>query len=194
MLRFANETPLIMCSFLHRNRPMIDLPIDVWKRTFFTRLGFQTIASIAVVGACTFPASAQQSALQGRIPVLVVLLDTLPVRGSKALIAHRENGSPKDAILLTRESATARQLSAAVFTLLVLHEASPDTPVPDGVVNVKLRQGPTPWIETEERRAEAIVRRLHGSTPQNVPGYGIVHSAKISVSSRAIAAKLRPIN
>jgi hypothetical protein len=125
--------------------------------------------------------------------VRIVLLDTLPVRGAGAIIQRRVSGSPKDIILLTAETATARQLSAAVLTLVTLYSIDGSEPSHDALVKVNSRQGPIAWIDTEERRAEAIVRRLRRLRPTPVQGYGQVRTLVFTVPVNAMEGKLRPV-
>jgi hypothetical protein len=86
---------------------------------------------------------------------------------------------PNDVILLTPETATARQLSAAVFTLMIIRGRAGETPDRDATLRVSMTEGPKAWIETEERRAEAVVRRLRASNPRYVPGYGMVRATTL---------------
>lgn len=141
---------------------------------------------------CATAAPGQETGPSGRIPVRVILLEALPTTGVGAVIQRRVNGSPHDIILLTAETATARQLSAAVLTLLTLQSVDGITPSTDALVKVNSRQGPTAWIETEERRAEAIVRRLRRRPPTPVQGYGLVRTLVITVPSHAMDGRLRP--
>ncbi|MHB1072316.1 MAG: hypothetical protein ACYC3Q_05765 [Gemmatimonadaceae bacterium] len=99
-------------------------------------------------------------------------------------------GVTRDVIVLTPASATARQLSAAVFTLLATHEAVGEVPDRPGRINVPMKEGPKAWIETEERRAEGLARKLRSARPRYVPGYGIVRSVRITVPAGALAGHL----
>ncbi len=52
-------------------------------------------------------------------------------------------------------------------------------------------EGPTAWIETEERRAEAMVRRLRRANARYVPGFGFVPAVRLTVPARALQGRLR---
>jgi glycine/D-amino acid oxidase-like deaminating enzyme len=123
--------------------------------------------------------------------VLVLLVDSLPVSNARAVIVRRSSQPVKDYILLTRRTATARQLSAAVFTLLALHATAGTVPDRNAVVRVQAADGPAAWIETEERRAEVMVRRLRRANAQYVPGFGFVPAVRLTVPARALQDRLR---
>src|SRR5690349_167735 len=82
----------------------------------FTKKRFLMLAGFLLT--CASSIGAQGPAPAGRTAIRVILVDSLPVRGARAVISRQGQFSPKDAILLTPETATARQLSAAVFTFL----------------------------------------------------------------------------
>jgi hypothetical protein len=137
------------------------------------------------------PAAAAHQ-VQHRVPVLVVMVDKLPVPGARAVIERRVRGAPNDVILLTPETATARQLSAAVLTLLAARATAGERPSQAATVRVNMTEGPQAWIETEERRAEGIVRRLRRSNPRYVPGYGFVRATMVSLPAGALNGRLHP--
>lgn len=149
-------------------------------------------AGLLIAGVIlTSVARAQEAERQARISVMVVLVDSLPVSGTGAIIQRRAQIAPHDVILLTPRSATARQLSAAVFTLLTVHAITGNEPAENAFVSVNSREGPYAWIETEERRAEGIVRQLRRKTPAYVPGYGFVRSVRLTVPAQAFSQRLR---
>lgn len=110
---------------------------------------------------------------------------------ARAVIVRRPSSPVKDYILLTRRSATARQLSAAVFTLLTVHATAGIAPNRDAVVRVPATEGPAAWIETEERRAEAMVRRLYRAKARYVPGFGFVPAVRLTVPAQAMQGRLK---
>lgn len=153
--------------------------------------------AVLVLGAAAFalslaaPLCAQGGARQ-RVPLLVVLVDSLPVRGARAVIERRPSGPVKDFILLTPTTATARQLSAAVFTLLNIHAVAGTVPSRNAIVRVQAAEGPDAWIETEERRAEAVVRRLRRAKAQYVPGFGVVPAVRLTVPVHTVQGQPKP--
>jgi len=64
-------------------------------------------------------------------------------------------------------------------------------PKRNAVVRVQAAKGPATWIETEERRAEAVVRRLRRANPQYVPGFGFVSAVRLTVPARAMQGRLK---
>jgi hypothetical protein len=131
-----------------------------------------------------------QAATQLRIPVLVAVIDSLPQKASGALIVRRASMSPSDIILLTPQSSTARQLSAAVFTLVTAQAVLGSKPEKNAFLKVDSRTGPSAWIETEERRAENILRKLRRKAPAYVAGYGFVRSVVITVPDQVMRGRL----
>jgi hypothetical protein len=139
---------------------------------------------------CVVPvsfASAQQS---GRYPVTVAIVDALPDSKAGAFILRQAGNTPADFILMTRESATARQLSAAVFTLLAVREVDGLIASRNATIRVPNREGPAAWIETEERRAEGVVRRLRNLPEHDVPGLGRARALRLALPVNALQGKL----
>ena len=89
-------------------------------------------------------------------------------------------------ILLTPATATARQLSAAVFTLLVVRAKQGETPSRDNLARVVMTEGPKAWIDTEDRHAERVVRRLRRANPQYVAGFGLVPATTLYLPVNAV--------
>lgn len=154
-------------------------------------LGQLSLCSLAFALTLATPCGAQQPAAPARVPVLVLLVDSLPVPDARAVILRQSSSPVKDYILLTRRTATARQLSAAVFTLLTVHATAGTVPNRDAVVRVHAAEGPAAWIETEERRAEVLVRRLRRNNAQYVPGFGFVPAVRLTVPAGALQGRLR---
>jgi hypothetical protein len=154
-------------------------------------LGQLSLCALALAVLLATPGGAQQAAGPARVPVFVLLVDSLPVPDARAVIVRQSSGPVNDYILLTRRTATARQLSAAVFTLLTVHATGGTVPNRSAVVRVRAAEGPAAWIETEERRAEAMVRRLHRASPRYVPGFGFVPAVRLTVPARAMQGRLR---
>jgi hypothetical protein len=151
-------------------------------------------ATIALVMGFTLTtlAGAQQASHVARVPVLVLLVDSLPVPDARAVIVRQSSPPRRDYILLTRNTATARQLSAAVFTLVTVHATAGTVPDRDALIRVQAAEGPTMWIETEERRAESIVRRLQRTNARHVPGFGFVPAVRLTVPAQAMQGRLQP--
>jgi hypothetical protein len=126
-----------------------------------------------------------------RTPVVVALVGALPDGYSGAVVLRRPT-APSNVILMTLETATARQLSAAVLTLATLVELQGAHPSEHAAVKVIARQGPAAWIETEERRAESLVRRLKRSQVQYLPGLGIVQHVEFTMSTVFLRSRLTP--
>ncbi len=154
-------------------------------------LGRLSLCALAFAAMLAAPLGAQQTAAHARVPVLVLLVDSLPVPDARAVIVRQSSSPVKDYILLTRRTATARQLSAAVFTLLTVHATAGTVPDRDGVVRVHAAEGPAAWIETEERRAEVLVRRLRRTHAQYVHGFGFVPAVRLTVPAQALHGRLR---
>lgn len=144
-------------------------------------------AIVGVVGLVAVPPAESQSAENGsaaerqRVRVTVALVDELPDTSVGAVIVRRANAPARDIILMTRNSASARQLSAALAALLVTWEAQGRTPTQDGMVRVSARRGPAAWFNSEERRAEAVVRRLRQVSPRQVEMLGRVQAVEMRV-------------
>jgi hypothetical protein len=158
----------------------------LWNQLFnaaSTRAGLRVASLsllIALLGSLIDTQEGNAQPVQrARVPALVVLVDTLPDPVARAMIMRRAHDFPMDMILLTPATATARQLSAAVFTLLVVRAKQGETPSRDNLVRVVMTEGPEAWIDTEERRAEAVVRRLRRANPQYVAGFGLVPSTTL---------------
>lgn len=118
----------------------------------------------------------------GRVRVTVALVEVLPDTTVGAVIVRRATGSSKgDLILMTRNSASARQLSAAMATLQMTWELDGQIPTRDATVRVTARRGPAAWHDTEERRAESVVRRLRREKPAYVQSLGVVQSVEMRV-------------
>lgn len=150
-----------------------------------------SLCALALAISLATPSRAQQAAMPARVPVLVLLVDSLPVLNARAAIVRQSSPPVKDYILLTRRTATARQLSAAVFTLLTVHATAGTVPNRDAVVRVQAAEGPAAWIDTEERRAEAMVRRLRRANARYVPGFGFVPAVRLTVPARAMQGRLK---
>jgi len=150
-----------------------------------------SLCAVAFAVMLAMPCGAQQPAARERVPVLVLLVDSLPVLDARAVIVRKSSLAVKDYILLTRGTATARQLSAAVFTLLTVHTTAGTVPNRDAIVRVHGAEGPAAWIETEERRAELLVRRLRRSNAHYVPGFGFVPAVRLTVPAGALQGQLR---
>lgn len=188
----VNQSRKLLSSTFFGGR---DMPCRPRGRSWVVndQLLFRSAALVLLFLLSAGAAAGQAARRSARIPVRVVLLDALPVSGAGAVIQRRVSGSPTDIILLTAETATARQLSAAVLTLITLHGVDGSTPSRDALVKVNSRQGPTAWIETEERRAEAMVRRLRRLRPTHVQGYGQVRTLVFTVPAKAMDGRLRPV-
>lgn len=165
----------------------------VYTRPFSRRvpaLGHFVMVALGLLGMPTKQLSGQ--AVHRRTPVLVVMLDSLPEAGARAMIERHARGDHREVVLLSTQGSTARQLSAAIFTLLTARAATGDSVTRDMRVRVPFTEGPRAWIETTERHAERVIRRLHSAPLHYEPAYGFVRTARITVPSDALAGRLRP--
>jgi hypothetical protein len=132
--------------------------------------------------AAGLPALAQTSRRPGqvaRVPVALVLVDSLAQPGVPYVVQRRPNASPHDVILL-RSDATAAQLSEAINSLLMVREARGDIPTtagtlrihPHGNAAVALQRRPIPW-------AQRVFHDLHRVKAAPVAGVGNVQSVVI---------------
>jgi hypothetical protein len=145
---------------------------------------------LSIIGSTAIASRVQAQASQGRTPVLIVVADSIP-GGGRALIERYASGARREVILLSFEGSTARQLSAAVFTLVTARAATGTTVSQDQKIRVSSTAGPTAWIETEERTAERVVRRLHRARPHFEPGYGLVRTTDITIPTDALMGRLQ---
>jgi hypothetical protein len=132
--------------------------------------------------AAGLPAPAQTSPRPGqvvRVPVALVLVDSLAQPGVPYVVQRRPNALPHDVILL-RPDATAAQLSEAINSLLMVREARGDFPTAAGTLRVHphgnaaaaRQRRPFPW-------AQRVFHDLHHAKAAPVAGVGKVQSVVI---------------
>jgi hypothetical protein len=107
-----------------------------------------------------------------RVAVTVALVDRLP---DSVSILRRKNVEPLDVILL-HTSADARQLSSAVYDLLMVRQVGGDTAETPGRMRVRANQRGTrpvlPW-------AERVMAHLRRAEPRAIRGVGTVRAVQI---------------
>jgi hypothetical protein len=144
------------------------------------------VSALLAALAGSFPALAQSSRKPGqvaRVPVALVLVDSLAQPGVPYVVQRRPNALPHDVILL-RSDVTAAQLSEAMNSLLVVREATGDFPTtagtlrvhPHGTAAAALHRRPFPW-------AERVFHDLHRAKAAPVAGVGNVRSVVIYLPS-----------
>ena len=129
--------------------------------------------------------------IPSRVAVTIALVSRLPDPNAGAVILRRVNQSPNDIILMTPTSASAPQLSAAVFTLMTVREAMGNTPTENSTIRVPMREGPVMWKRTVEVSADRIVRRLRGVAPSSVPSVGMAPAVDVYLPEHALRGKLK---
>jgi hypothetical protein len=140
------------------------------------------VPALLLALAAGLPALAQRSlkaAQVTRVPVALMLVDSLAQPGVPYVLQRRPNASPRDVILL-RSDANAAQLSEAINSLLMVREAKGDFPTtagtlrihPHGNAALALQRRPFPW-------AQRVFRDLHRAKPGPVAGVGNVPSVVI---------------
>ena len=157
------------------------------------------ILAAAFVAALASPVEGQvaqarsgESASRARVPVTIALVDELPAPGVGAVIVRNATQPPRgDIILMTPNSASARQLSAALATLLITWEADGRSPHRDATIKVVNRRGPAAWFDTEERRAESVVRRLRRAPARRVGPLGQVPAVSVQVKPIPLTRRAR---
>jgi hypothetical protein len=143
--------------------------IQIADRAFRTAL--LSVTLIAALGArAGAQVAAETSAARRRLPVTIALVDSLPDSTVGAVILRRGNQS--DAILMTRNSANARQLSAALATLISAWHFTGKNANRDATIRVESRDGPAAWENTELVRAEQAIRNLRRRPVRHLPGIG----------------------
>lgn len=122
------------------------------------------------------------------------MVDSFPEHSRAGAVVQRL-ASPiigaSEVILMTNESATAHQLSAAMFNLLTLYAGDSTATARAFRMPVSQREGPRGWIEREERVAERVVRRLRRKQAEYLPGYGFVRMVRLAVARDALQGRLR---
>jgi hypothetical protein len=105
-----------------------------------------------------------------RVPVTVVLVDSLPGSGVEALILRRPSVQPHDVILLRSASADGTALATAALQLLLIRDRAGD--VPTSASTFRIREGSRGGraLEREIGSATRIVDRLRTKQPRTVPG------------------------
>jgi hypothetical protein len=139
-------------------------------------------SALLVALAAGLPALAQTSRKPGqvaRVPLALVLVDSLAQPGVPYVLQRRPTASPHDVILL-RSDATVAQLSEAVNSVLMVRQARGDFPTtagtlrihPHGNAAVALQRRPFPW-------AQRVYHDLHRAKAAPVAGVGNVQSVVI---------------
>lgn len=129
-------------------------------------------------GTASLPAQ-QRGAPRGpaRVPVTVVLGDSLPRTDAPFVVQRRPDLRPRDVILLRRD-ATGEDLSEAVRTLLVVRQADGDTATRAATLRMRpgqARRGTPrefPW-------AGRVLAELRGAGAREVAGIGRVRAVEI---------------
>ncbi|HET7234462.1 MAG TPA: hypothetical protein VFJ16_30900 [Longimicrobium sp.] len=114
-----------------------------------------------------------------RVPVMLVLVDTLPVE-TPYRILRRAELDPRDVIVL-RTGADSVALSAAVWDLIVMRQAQGDTATAQSSGMMRVRRGDggsqsapriLPW-------ASRVMSDLHHAAPREVAGVGTAPASVI---------------
>lgn len=134
--------------------------------------------------------AAQASSVPPRVRVALVLSNATLHGGSEAFIIQDRRGPTEFVIMLPANGASARQVSAAVFAILALPESARET-ASRREIRVSAANAPGAWIETEERAAEGILRKLAQTEPRYLPPFGTVRYTFLSIPARS--RSIRPL-
>jgi hypothetical protein len=113
----------------------------------------------------------EQRSQAGRVPVTIVLVDSLAQADAPFIVVRRADAAPADVILL-RAGADAEQLSDGIRALLVARQASGDHPAATRTLRVRpnqaqaARRPPLPW-------AGRVLADLRKAERRPVQGVGI---------------------
>ena len=126
-----------------------------------------------------------------RVPVTLVLSDTLPRGTSGAVILRRTRVTPRDIILLARETASGDWLSAAVFTLVAARDVGGDTATTDAMIRVLATAGSPAWRTKETPHAARIVSRLRQASARPIDGVGVMPAYQVYLKAKALRGQLK---
>jgi len=118
-----------------------------------------------------------ESRKPARVPVTLVLVDSIPGGTAPFRILRRVDVAPHDVILLL-SGADPAALSEAIGDLLVLRSLTGDTTTAGGAVRVRHRQAkertprPVPW-------AGRVMSDLQRAQPRHLPGVGTVPAVEV---------------
>jgi hypothetical protein len=96
---------------------------------------------------------------------------------------------------MSRRSANGYQLSAAVASILILWQQADDKFPVGASMPVLNRRGPAAWYDTEEVRAEKVVRGLRGTSPKalpTMPEYDQAQWRIVSIKERKVKVVAAP--
>lgn len=125
-----------------------------------------------------------------RVPVSVALAEDRPSR-ERTLILRRANATPRDVIVLSREAATQRMLSAALLALLKSRDVHGDTVSRDLSLRVTAQASGGTLGPREERIVTRALERLRAGSPTQVVGVGMATVTELDLPARARRESMR---
>lgn len=118
-----------------------------------------------------------------RVPVTVALVDARVSR-ERTLILRRATATPRDIIVLSREAATPRMLSAALLALLKSRDLHGDTAQRDLRLRVTAQASSGAVGTREERAVTRALERLRAGQPARVVGVGLATVTELDLPAR----------
>ncbi len=129
----------------------------------------------------TSPASDLYYYQQGRVPIIVALVDSVPYPSADAVIIRRRAQVPHDVIVIRSAAASETLLVRAFFTLYTAHFQDSACPSRDAVHRVTERSGTAPpdWSDNDRRGVATLLERLRTRSNAHVSGIGSARAKKV---------------
>jgi hypothetical protein len=125
----------------------------------------------------------------GRVPVTIALVDSVPVPGAPAIILRRVGVDPHDVILIARRLASDSVVAAAVATLYSVRSSLGDTARSRITIGVRGAVARNRRGVGEIQQARQLLLRLISSPPREVRGVGVVPA--VDAYLRAVSGRFR---
>ncbi len=105
------------------------------------------------------------------VPALVVLVDSLPLPDSRAVVVRRVDLEPRDVVLLLR-TASVSDFYAGCATLTKMRKRDGDVPTRNLVASVRLRASRRSWGGRSDAVAQHLLDNLRDAQAATLPGIG----------------------